>query len=154
MCVAVQGEADAGVAQPLTHDLRIDARQQHRRCRRVAQIVKTDRCQPGTPELFVFESAQPHHLISPTGNRRFILPMPGAGEVYASITVDPAIVHGRPVIARTRVPVAVVLHQIASGQSIESVCASYDLTSEQVRAAIGYGASLVTDDEIFVISPH
>jgi uncharacterized protein (DUF433 family) len=63
-------------------------------------------------------------------------------------------VHGRPVIARTRVPVAVVLHQIASGQSIESVCASYDLTSEQVRAAIGYGASLVTDDEIFVISPH
>jgi uncharacterized protein (DUF433 family) len=57
-------------------------------------------------------------------------------------------------IAGTRVSVAVVLHQIAGGQSIKSVCASYDLTPERVRAAVGYGASLVTDDEIFVISQH
>lgn len=80
------------------------------------------------------------------------MPLSGAGEIYPGVTVDPAIVHGKPVIAGTRVPVAVVLHQIAGGQSIESVCASYDLTPEQVRAAVGYGASLVTDDEIYVIA--
>ncbi len=82
------------------------------------------------------------------------MPTSRAGEVYPGVSVDPAIAHGKPVITRTRPPVAVILHQIAGGQSIESVCASYDLTAEQVRAAVGYGASLVTGDEVYVISPN
>jgi uncharacterized protein (DUF433 family) len=75
-----------------------------------------------------------------------------AGEVYPGISVDPAIVHGRPVITGTRVPVTVVLHQLAGGETIESVSENYDLTPEQVRAAIGYAASRVTGEEVYVIA--
>lgn len=75
-----------------------------------------------------------------------------AGEVYPGISVDPAIVHGKPVITGTRVPFTVVLHQLAGGESIESVSENYDLTPEQVRAAIGYAASRVTGEEAYVIA--
>jgi uncharacterized protein (DUF433 family) len=77
----------------------------------------------------------------------------GAGEIYPGVSVDPAIVHGKPAITGTRVPVAVVLHQLAGGESIESVCENYELTPERVRAAIGYSASLVTGEDVCIFHP-
>lgn len=75
-----------------------------------------------------------------------------AGEVYPGITVDPSIVHGKPVITGTRVPVVLVLGQLTAGETVESVCANYDLTPEQVRAAIGYAASRVAGEEVYVLA--
>lgn len=40
-----------------------------------------------------------------------------AKEVFSGITVDPQVVHGRPVIAGTRVPVEVVTGELADGSS-------------------------------------
>lgn len=75
-----------------------------------------------------------------------------AGEVYPGITVDPAIVHGKPVITGTRVPVTLVLGQLVAGESVESICVNYELTPEQVRAAIGYAASRVAGEEVYVLA--
>mgnify|MGYP001320537132 CR=1 FL=1 len=75
-----------------------------------------------------------------------------AGEVYPGITVDPAIVHGKPTITGTRVPVTLVLGQLAGGESVESVCATYDLTPEQVRTVIGYAAERLAAEEVYVIT--
>lgn len=75
-----------------------------------------------------------------------------AGEVYPGITVNPAIIHGKPVITGTRVPVTLVLGQLTAGESIESVCANYEITPEQVRAAIGYAASRVAGEEVYVFA--
>lgn len=60
----------------------------------------------------------------------------GAGEIYPGVTVDPQIVHGKPVITGTRVMVSQIVGHLAAGDSIETVCNAYGLTPEQVRAAV------------------
>ncbi len=64
----------------------------------------------------------------------------GAGEIYPGISVDPQIVHGKPVFTGTRILVAPVLGALAAGDSMETVCDAYGLTPEQVQAGIGYAA--------------
>jgi uncharacterized protein (DUF433 family) len=66
-----------------------------------------------------------------------------AVEVFPGVTVDPAVVHGRPVIAGTRVPVEVVVGALAGGSTPEEVAEDYHLTSEQIRAALGYATRLL-----------
>jgi len=75
-----------------------------------------------------------------------------AGEVYPGITVDPAIVHGKPVITGTRVMASQIVGHLAAGDTIETVCEAYDLTPEQVQAALGYAAQRLTEDEVYVIA--
>lgn len=64
-------------------------------------------------------------------------------EVFPGITVDQQIIHGRPVIAGTRVTVEAVLGELASGSSIQEVMDDYHLTDEQVRAALGYATHML-----------
>jgi len=62
------------------------------------------------------------------------------------IVLDPEVQHGKPVIRDTRVPVARVLGGLAGGMSVEEVCREYDLTPEDVRAAIRYAEELVEQE--------
>ena len=77
-----------------------------------------------------------------------------AGEVFPGITVDPAIVHGKPSITGTRVLASQVVGHLAAGETIESVCEAYDLTPDQVRAALGYAAQRLAEDEVYVFGAH
>ena len=58
------------------------------------------------------------------------------------IIVDPAIVHGKPVIRGTRVPVAVVVGSLASGMSFEEIQQEYDLTTADIQAALEFSDEL------------
>lgn len=59
------------------------------------------------------------------------------------ISVDPEIVHGKPVIRGTRVTVQVILELLAAGESIDELLTEYDeLTREDVLAALEYAASV------------
>ena len=62
------------------------------------------------------------------------------------IVMDPQIQHGKPVIRDTRVPVARVLGGLAGGMSFEEICREYDLTPEDIRAAIHYAEELVEQE--------
>lgn len=60
------------------------------------------------------------------------------------ISVDPAVHHGDPCIAGTRVPVGVILGSIAEGDTVEQVLASYpQLTREDIQAALLFAAEAV-----------
>jgi uncharacterized protein (DUF433 family) len=59
-----------------------------------------------------------------------------AKEVFPGVTIDPQVIHGRPVIAGTRVPVEVVVGELASGSSFDDTMQDYHLTDEQMRAAV------------------
>ena len=61
-------------------------------------------------------------------------------EIEPHIAVDPATHHGAPVIAGTRVPVYIVAGSLAGGMSREEVMREYELTAEQVEAALEYVA--------------
>ena len=59
-------------------------------------------------------------------------------EVFPGISMDPKIRFGKPCLAGTRMDVATVLAELASGSSIEEVASEYQLTREQISAALRY----------------
>ncbi len=72
-----------------------------------------------------------------------------AKEVFAGISVDDQIVHGRPVIAGTRVPVETIVGALAGGSSFEDVEGDYHVTVEQIRAALGYATHLLASTTVY-----
>jgi uncharacterized protein (DUF433 family) len=62
------------------------------------------------------------------------------------VVIDPHVQHGKPVIRGTRVPVVRVLGGLAGGMSFDEICREYDLTLEDIRAAIGYAEQLVEQE--------
>ena len=62
------------------------------------------------------------------------------------ITVNPAVLHGKACIRGTRIPVAVVLANLADGLSAEEIVKSYPtLTAAGIQAALAYAADLAQE---------
>lgn len=66
-------------------------------------------------------------------------------EVVPGITADPHRAFGKPVIAGTRVPAALVLSLLAAGRSEGEICDEYELTHEQIQAVLRYAAWLANE---------
>ncbi len=65
------------------------------------------------------------------------------------ITIDPRICNGKPVIKDTRIPVTVILDQLADTGSIDGVLHKYpELTFKQVTAALHYCHSVIDHTEL------
>lgn len=58
------------------------------------------------------------------------------------IVINPAIAHGRPVIRGTRMPVSQVVGSLAGGMSFDDVQREYDLSADDIRAALKFVAEL------------
>ncbi len=59
------------------------------------------------------------------------------------ISIDPNVCFGKPCIRGTRIWVSLLLDFLASGMTVDEVLAEYpQLTEEDVRAAIAYGAAM------------
>jgi len=63
------------------------------------------------------------------------------------IVIDPRICHGKPVIRDTRTPVAIVVGSLAGGMSFEDVQREYELTIEDIRAALKFAGELVEQEQ-------
>ncbi|MBI2860288.1 MAG: DUF433 domain-containing protein [Chloroflexi bacterium] len=68
-------------------------------------------------------------------------------KVRERIIIDPRIQHGKPVIRGTRVPVARIIAELAGGMTREEIMREYEITAEDVGAALAYAADLVEADE-------
>ena len=65
------------------------------------------------------------------------------------VTVDPNICHGQACVAGTRIPVSVVLDNLAAGLSEGEIVASYPrLTHEAIQACIAYAADLAREQVV------
>ncbi len=68
------------------------------------------------------------------------------------ITIDPRICNGKPVVSGTRIPVTVVLDQLASSGSIKNVIHKYpELSLDQVAAVLQYCHSVIEHTELEVV---
>lgn len=68
------------------------------------------------------------------------------------VSADPQVAHGKPCIRGTRIPVAIVLANLAAGVAHEEILRSYPgLTSEGIQAALTYAAELA--QERFIALP-
>jgi uncharacterized protein (DUF433 family) len=75
-----------------------------------------------------------------------------AKEIFPGITIDPQVVHGRPVVAGTRVPVEVVVGELAGGSSFEDIMQDYHVTNEQIRAALAYATQMLSSTTVYAAS--
>ena len=62
------------------------------------------------------------------------------------IVLDPAVFHGKPVIRGTRVPVTVVVGSLAGGMTFEDVQREYDVTADDIRAALRFVGELAEQE--------
>lgn len=62
------------------------------------------------------------------------------------IVLDPAVSHGKPVIRGTRVPVTVVVGSLAGGMTFEEVQHEYDVTADDIRAALRFVGELAEQE--------
>jgi uncharacterized protein (DUF433 family) len=69
-------------------------------------------------------------------------------EIAPRIVVDKAVRFGKPVIKGTRVDVAMVLGHLSAGDTVEDVMRQYNLTREDVLAALAYAAEIVASEEV------
>ncbi len=67
-------------------------------------------------------------------------------EVYPGVVSDSEVLGGEAVIKGTRVPVSLILGHLAGGMSIEELIYEYDLTIEDIRAALGYAAKRIAEE--------
>ena len=63
------------------------------------------------------------------------------------IVIDPKIQHGKPVIRGTRVPIARIVGGLAGGMTFDEVQAEYEVTLEDIRAALEFANELVEQAE-------
>ena len=61
-------------------------------------------------------------------------------EIFPGISVDSRIRFGKPCLAGTRIDVATIIDALGSGESYESVERDYQVTREQILAALRYAA--------------
>ena len=62
------------------------------------------------------------------------------------IVLDPAVSHGKPIIRGTRVPVTVVVGSLAGGMTFEEVQHEYDVTADDIRAALRFVGELAEQE--------
>jgi uncharacterized protein (DUF433 family) len=69
---------------------------------------------------------------------------------FDRITADPEILGGKACIRGMRIAVALVVNLVANGMTFEEIVAEYpDLEVEDIRQAIGYSVSSVSNCESF-----
>lgn len=68
------------------------------------------------------------------------------------IDINPAVMMGKPVIRGTRITVELILRKLAEGATEGALLEDYPtLTSQDIRAAMSYGAASVAHEEIVLL---
>lgn len=64
-------------------------------------------------------------------------------EIFERISSDPDILHGKPCIKGTRIPVYLIVSLVAEGVSVNEILKDYpSLSPEDIKAAVKYAAKL------------
>ena len=62
------------------------------------------------------------------------------------VSVDPLVMHGTACLRGTRIPVSVVLDNLAAGETVATILAEYpSLTQQHISAALAYAAELARE---------
>ena len=73
-------------------------------------------------------------------------------EIAPRIIIDEKVRFGKPVIKGTRVPVDLIIGKLAGRMTYEEVMSEYDLTKEDILAALDYAAKHLSDEEVRAIT--
>lgn len=65
-------------------------------------------------------------------------------EIFPGISMNPDVRFGKPCITGTRIDVATIIGLIAAGETVETAAEQYQLSVDQVRAALAYAAHVAS----------
>ncbi len=69
------------------------------------------------------------------------------------IEINPRVCNGRPVVKGTRIPISVILEQIAEGESWETILAGYpELKREDLQAVLFYARESIDHSEVRAVN--
>lgn len=69
------------------------------------------------------------------------------------IELNPMVCNGRPVIKGTRIPVSVILEQVAEGEAWDAILAGYpELQKQDIQAALIYAKLALDNAEIRIVN--
>jgi uncharacterized protein (DUF433 family) len=65
------------------------------------------------------------------------------------IEINPSLMHGKPVVSGTRIPVGLLLRKLAEGATVGDLLDAYPrLTESDIRACLAYAADVIAHEEI------
>ncbi len=67
------------------------------------------------------------------------------------IIIDPEVQHGKPVIRGTRVPITRIVGGLAGGMTKEDIMREYEVSEEDVLAALSYATELIEKEEFHAL---
>jgi uncharacterized protein (DUF433 family) len=68
------------------------------------------------------------------------------------ITINPAVLVGKPVIRGTRIAVEFIVGLLAQGWTIDDILLEYDhITREDVQACLAYAHQLLADEKVYPV---
>jgi uncharacterized protein (DUF433 family) len=69
--------------------------------------------------------------------------------IFERIEMDPRVCNGKAVIQGTRIPVSVILDQIANGDSWDDIVNGFpELRREDIQAALLYASAMLDQSEV------
>ncbi|MCL0048283.1 DUF433 domain-containing protein [Dehalococcoidia bacterium] len=71
-------------------------------------------------------------------------------EIAPGVEVNERIRFGKPVVKGTRVPVELILGKLAGGMGFQEVMREYEITLEDILAALDYASKVVGQEQIKV----
>jgi uncharacterized protein (DUF433 family) len=65
-------------------------------------------------------------------------------EVFDRITLNPAMLGGKPCVAGTRISVQFVLERLSAGESLEQIASDYRQNIDDLKQAVRFAASFMS----------
>ena len=75
-------------------------------------------------------------------------------EIAPKISVDDNIRFGKPVITGTRVSIELILGKLAGGMTYQDVIKEYEITYEDILAALDYAAKTLSTEEVKLVGKN
>lgn len=69
-------------------------------------------------------------------------------ELLTHIEQKPEVLCGKPVIKGTRISVELILERLGNGASFEQLVDDYDVTEEDIKAALLYARRVLSEEDI------
>lgn len=71
-------------------------------------------------------------------------------DLLERVVVDPRVMVGKPVIRGTRITVDMILELLATGMKPEEIAEDYNISLEDIRAALLYAARVLGREEVMI----
>jgi uncharacterized protein (DUF433 family) len=73
--------------------------------------------------------------------------------LFERIEINPKVCDGKPVIKGTRIPISIILEQVAEGESWKSILSGYpELKKEDIQAALYYARDAIDHSEVRAVN--